>query len=68
MQPMPDTPNNYPHSDNNQICKFQCSRCQKFTHVLKKVADQQHHGFACEECWTAIERKRSRYGGGCQIG
>ena len=52
--------------EDNQIRKFQCSKCRKPKHVLKKVADQQHHGFACEECWTAIE-KRSRYGG-CQIG
>ena len=52
--------------EDNQIRKFQCSKCRKPKHVLKKVADQQHHGFACEECWTAIE-KRSRPGG-CQIG
>ena len=55
-----------PEEDNNHIRKFKCSRCQKFKHVLKKVADQQQHGFACEECWTTIE-KRSRYSG-CQIG
>jgi len=53
-------------NNNNQIHKFQCSRCDKFKLVLKKVADQQQHGFACEECWTAIE-KRSRYNV-CQIG
>jgi transcription elongation factor Elf1 len=53
-------------NNNNQIHKFHCSRCDKFKLVLKKVADQQQHGFACEECWTAIE-KRSRYNV-CQIG
>ena len=52
--------------DNNELRKFQCSKCQKSKLVLKKVADQQHHGFACEECWITIE-KRSRYGW-CQIG
>lgn len=52
--------------ENNQICTFQCNRCNKFKHVLKKVSDQQQHGFACEECWTTIE-KRSRFSG-CQIG
>ena len=67
MQTMLDNPNYYLHSHDNQICKFQCSKCQKFKHVLKKVADRQHHGFACEECWFAIERKGSRYSG-CQIG
>ena len=51
--------------ENNQIRRFQCNKCQKSKLVLKKVADQQQHGFACEECWTAIE-KRSRYSG-CQI-
>lgn len=66
MQTMLDKPNHYPHSHDNQICKFKCSRCQKFNHVLKKVADQQQHGFACEECWTAIEN-RSMFSG-CQIG
>jgi len=54
------------NNNTNQIRKFQCSRCDKFKLVLKKVADQQQHGFACEECWTAIE-KRSRYNV-CQIG
>ena len=48
--------------DDNQIRKFKCNRCRQVKHALKKVADQQHHGFACEECWTAIE-KRSRYSG-----
>ena len=52
--------------EDNQIRKFQCNKCQKIKPVLKKVEDQQHHGFACEECWTAIE-KRSRHSG-CQIG
>jgi hypothetical protein len=58
--------NNNSMSDENQIRKFKCNRCQKSKEVLKKVADQQQHGFACEECWTAID-KRSRYNG-CQIG
>jgi predicted nucleic acid-binding Zn ribbon protein len=48
--------------NDNQVRTFQCSKCQNPKHVLKKVADQQHHGFACEECWTSIE-KRSRYSG-----
>ena len=63
-QTMPSNQNDIHFHDNicNFICKFQCNRCQKFKHVLKKVADQQQHGFACEECWTAIE-KRSRYSG-----
>jgi transcription elongation factor Elf1 len=50
--------------ENNQIRTFQCSQCRKPKLVLKKVADQQHRGFACEKCWTTIET-RSRYGGGC---
>jgi hypothetical protein len=50
---------------NNEIRKFKCDKCNKSKYVVKKVADQQHHGFACEECWTAIE-KRSRYNM-CQI-
>ena len=49
----------------NQIRKFQCSNCQKSKFVIKKVADKQHHGFACEECWTTIN-KQSRYSR-CQI-
>jgi len=52
--------------DNNRIRKFNCTKCQKSKPMLKKVADQQQHGFACEECWTAIE-KRSMFSG-CQIG
>lgn len=44
---------------NNQIRSFPCSQCRKSKLVLKKVADQQQHGFACDECWTTIE-KRSR--------
>ena len=51
---------------NNQICKFKCGQCHKSKFVLKKVSDQQHHGFACEECWINIE-KRSRHSW-CQIG
>ena len=50
-----------------QIRKFQCNQCKKFKFVLKKMADQQHHGFACDECWTTIN-KQSRYSyGRCQI-
>jgi hypothetical protein len=52
--------------EDNQIRIFRCNKCQKSKPVLKKVADQQQHGFACEECWTSID-KRSRYSG-CQIG
>ena len=44
---------------NNQIRSFPCSQCRKSKLVLKKVSDKQQHGFACEECWTAID-KRSR--------
>ena len=54
------------NDNDNQLRTFKCSKCQKPKHVLKKVTDQQHHGFACEECWTSIE-KRSRYSG-CLIG
>ena len=50
---------------NNQIRKFQCNHCQKSKFMLKKMADQQQHGFACEECWTTIN-KQSRYNR-CQI-
>jgi hypothetical protein len=54
--------------DDNHIRKFQCNKCQKSKFMLKKVWDQQHHGFACEECWTTIEtQKQSRYKG-CVIG
>jgi transcription elongation factor Elf1 len=48
--------------DNNQIRKFQCNKCNKSKLVLKKVADKQHHGFACDECWATIDKK-SRYNG-----
>ena len=41
----------------NQIRKFQCSKCNKPKFILKKVADKQHHGFSCDECWTTIEKK-----------
>ena len=44
----------------NELRSFPCSQCRKSKLVLKKVADQQHHGFACDECWTAIS-KRARY-------
>ena len=54
------------NDNNNKIRRFQCNKCQKSKLVLKKLVDQQHHGFACEECWTSID-KRSRYSG-CQIG
>lgn len=49
--------------DNNEIRKFQCSQCHKFKLVLKKLADQQQHGFACEEC----HERQSRHNV-CQIG
>ena len=52
--------------NDNQVRTFRCSKCQKFKPVLKKAADRQQHGFACEECWTSIEN-RSRYSG-CLIG
>jgi hypothetical protein len=45
-------------SSNNEIRKFQCSKCAKSSLVLKKVWDQQHHGFACDKCWTDIEGQR----------
>jgi transposase-like protein len=46
--------------EDNQIRKYQCSKCSKSNFVLKKVADKQHHGFACEDCWANIDRK-NRY-------
>jgi hypothetical protein len=49
-------------NDINEIRKFQCSKCSKSSLVLKKVWDKQHHGFACDKCWTAIEGQR-RYMG-----
>ena len=52
--------------ENNQIRRFQCNKCQKSKLILKKMVDQQHHGFACEECWTSVN-KYNRYSG-CQIG
>lgn len=48
--------------DNNQIRKFKCNKCNKSKLVLKKVADKQQHGFACDDCWTTIDKK-SRYNG-----
>lgn len=45
----------------NEIRKFQCSQCLKSKHVLKKLSDQQHRGFACDECWITND-KRTRYG------
>ena len=50
------------HDNDNQIRKFKCNKCTQTKFVLKKVADKQHHGFACEECWTTIENKK-RYSG-----
>jgi hypothetical protein len=46
--------------NDNEIRKFQCANCSKSKLALKKLANQQHHGFACDECWTTIE-KRPRY-------
>lgn len=43
------------NNNDNQIRRFPCSHCNKLKLVLKKVADQQKHGFACEECWTTIQ-------------
>jgi len=48
----------------NELRKFQCGNCRKFKLVLKKVANQQQHGFACDECWDTID-KRSRYNSKC---
>ena len=48
--------------DDNQIRKFQCNKCNKSKFVLKKVADKQHHGFACDECWTTIDKKKRNNG------
>ncbi len=48
--------------DDNQVRKFQCNKCNKSKFVLKKVADRQQHGFACDECWASIDKKR-RYTG-----
>ncbi len=55
-----------PMLNENELHKFQCGNCRKSKLVLKKLADQQQHGFACDECWATID-KRSRYGW-CQIG
>ena len=49
----------------NELRKFQCNHCQQSKFVLKKVWNQQHHGFACDACWATIE-KQSRYN--CIIG
>ena len=46
-------------NDNEFRC-FPCSQCRKSKLVLKKVWNQQQHGFACDECWATIN-KRSRY-------
>ena len=48
--------------DNNQIRKFQCNKCNKSKFVLKKVADKQQHGFACDDCWAAIDKKKRHNG------
>jgi hypothetical protein len=53
-----DDMNDMNDSSNNEIRKFQCSKCAKSSLVLKKVWDQQHHGFACDKCWTDIEGQR----------
>ena len=56
-----------PMLNENEIRKFQCSQCLKSKHMLKKLSDQQHRGFACDECWTTND-KRTRYGyGKCSI-
>lgn len=48
--------------DDNQIRKFQCNKCNKSKFVLKKVADKQQHGFACDECWFTIDKKKRHNG------
>ena len=53
---------NHDNDNDNQIRKFKCNKCTQTKFVLKKVANKQHHGFACEECWTTIENKQ-RYSG-----
>lgn len=53
---------NYIVMNTNEIRKFQCNRCNKSKLVLKKVADQQQHGFACDACWATIQNQnQSRY-------
>ena len=47
----------YSMLNENELCRFPCSQCRKSKLVLKKVADQQQHGFACDECWTTIETR-----------
>ena len=54
--------------EDNQIRKFQCNKCHKSNYVLKKVWDQQQHGFACEECWNSIEKQKQHRYKGCVIG
>jgi len=44
-------------NDSNEIRRFQCDKCNKYSLVLKKVWDQQHHGFACDACWTIIQNQ-----------
>jgi transcription elongation factor Elf1 len=48
--------------DDNQIRKFQCNHCNKSKLVLKKMAYKQQHGFACEECWITIDKKKRHNG------
>ncbi len=49
-------------NNNNEIRRFQCNRCNTSSLVLKKVWDQQHHGFACDACWATIQTQtQSRY-------
>ncbi len=55
------------NNNDNEIRKFQCANCRKSKLVLKKVTNQQHHGFACDECWIAID-KQSRFAyGKCDV-
>uniref|UniRef100_A0A6C0M1W1 Uncharacterized protein n=1 Tax=viral metagenome TaxID=1070528 RepID=A0A6C0M1W1_9ZZZZ len=44
----------------NEIRRFQCNKCNKSSLVLKKVWDQQHHGFACDAFWATIQTQ-TRY-------
>ena len=55
------------NDSDNEIRKFQCNHCHKSKLVLKKVCDQQHHGFSCEECWTTIEKQTKYKPRGCAI-
>lgn len=44
----------------NKIRQYNCSKCNKSSLVLKKVWDQQHHGFACDACWATIQNQNKK--------